>query len=300
MTPPIQRVLVYGATGEQARPVARRLLALGRQVRVLTRDPAKAADLAALGAEVATGDFADPASLAAASRDMDGVFLLVPFFDPNPDHGRHAIEAARAAGVRLVVWNPTGAIPPARTGNPGLDIRLDIRDALAASGIPYVVVTPTAYMENFLGPWTRPELAASDTFAYPLPPTARIQWISHDETAAYVAAAFDRPDLASREVEVAGPESLTGQDIAERLTRALGRPIRFRSMPPAEFGAILDGAFGPGAGAGATAFYEAAFENPDMMSTRVDQAAALAVLPVEPLGLERWAEARAAAFSGVR
>lgn len=51
-----KRVLVYGATGVQGRPVVERLLAAGHHVRVLTRDRSKAADLERLGAEIAVGD----------------------------------------------------------------------------------------------------------------------------------------------------------------------------------------------------------------------------------------------------
>jgi len=296
----IQSVLVYGATGDQARPVVRRLLESGRTVRALTRNPAKAADLKAWGADVVLGDFEDPASLEAASRGMDGVFLLVPFFDPRLAHAEHAIAAARAANIRLIVWNPTGSIPPAATGNPALDVRMEIRDALRSSGLPVVTVTPTAYLENFLGPWTQPELARSDTFAYPLPPTARVQFVSQEDVAAYSVAAFDRPELAGQEIEIAGPERLAGDEIADRLSRGLGRAVTFRSMPPAEFGAHLDRLFGPGAGAGATAFYEAAFENPQLISTQVDHGLALARLPIAPLTLEAWSRERAAILDAGR
>ena len=292
----IRSVLVYGATGAQARPVARRLLEDGRTVRVLTRNPAKAGDLRELGAEVVAGDFNDPESLRAASAGMDGVFLLVPFLDPQADYGRAAIDAAGAAGVRLVVWNPTGTVLPERTGNPGLDVRLDILDHLQASGLPHIVIQPTAYMENLLGPWTAPEIASQDVFAYPTPIEVVMQWVTHEDVAAFVVESFRRPHLANLLVQVAGPERLNGADIAERFSRALGRPITFRPMPPREFGAHFDTLIGPGAGDNVAAAYEAVYENPALLSTDVDLEHALAALPITPTTLEAWIRRNAAAY----
>nr|WP_258544551.1 NmrA family NAD(P)-binding protein [Micromonospora provocatoris] len=61
-------VLVTGATGRQGGATVRALLAAGVPVRALVRDPAatKAAAVAALGAELVTGDLRDPASLVPA------------------------------------------------------------------------------------------------------------------------------------------------------------------------------------------------------------------------------------------
>ncbi len=292
----IRSVLVYGATGAQAHPVARRLLEAGRTVRVLTRDPAKADDLRALGAEVVAGDFTDPDSLHAASVGMDGVFLLVPFMDPQAEYGRAAIDAAKGAGVRLLVWNPTGTVLPQRTGNPGLDVRLDILEYLRTSGLPHIVIQPTAYMENFLGPWTAPEVGHSDTFAYPTPIEVVMQWVTHEDVAAFAVEAFRRPELADLVLQVAGPEALNGQDVAERFSRALGRPIEFRPMPPKEFGAHFDTLMGPGAGDDVTAAYENVYDNPTLLNTDVDLAHALSLLPITPTPLQEWITRNAAAF----
>ena len=50
-------------------------------------------------------------------------FLLVPFLDPKTEYEINAIDAAVRAGVKRIVWNASGAIPPVETGNPGIDMR---------------------------------------------------------------------------------------------------------------------------------------------------------------------------------
>lgn len=292
------KLLVYGATGSQGRPVAEKLLAAGHEVRLLTRDPAKVQGLQ--GAEVVRGDMADPDSLAAATEDREGVFLHIPFFTPSPlgglTYAQNALSAAVAAGVRLLVWNASGEIPPARSGNPAFDVRLDILEAIQASGLPYVVLQPTAYMENFLGPWTREELAQADTFAYPTPNTVTMQWLATEDVGTFATYAFAHPELAPLNLKIAGPERLNGEAVAARFSEALGRPIAFRAMPAEEFGEKLEAVF-PGMGQGAAQGYAQAYEHPERFSSNVDVDAAIELMPVALTPLVEWVRARREAFS---
>jgi uncharacterized protein YbjT (DUF2867 family) len=282
----VKKILVIGATGPQGRPVAEQLLDAGFAVRALVRDPGKAGDLAARGAEIATGDLDDPESLARAIAGQDGIFLLLSFFTGTARQGEAVVAAAQAAGVRQIVWNATGQILPFDTGNPAVDLRRPVLEALDASGIAYTALQPTVYMENLLIPALRAELAASGTLPYPMPESVRCQWISHQDAAGYAVAAFRRGPVDRRAIEISGPERLTGPEIAERLTRALGRAVRFRPMPPKEFARVVD--FG-GNEAAVEQFYDQVFAQPELMSTNVDHDATLAILPITPLSFEAWA-----------
>ena len=296
-----QKVLVYGATGSQAKPVAKKLLDAGHTVRVVTRDPGKAEDVQRAGAEVVQSDMGDLETLKRASEGMDAVFLLVPFFTQNPTdgvtYGKNAVDAAVAAGVKLLVWNTSGEIPPQRSGNPGFDVRLDVLEHLEASGLPHVVLQPTAYMENFLGPWTRAEVAEEDTFAYPTPDTVQMQWVATDDVASFAVYALGHPELANLNIKVCGPEELNGTEVAKRFSQGLERDITFRAMPAQEFGEKIDAVF-PGMGESAAQGYAMAYEHPEMFSSNVDLDAALEKMPVELTSLETWARQHAEAFRG--
>lgn len=293
----MQNILVYGATGVQGRPAARQLIEAGHYVRILARKPEAAAEFAALGAEVVAGDLSDPQSLARASAGMDGVFLLVPFVNPQPDHGINAIRAAREAGVKRIVWNTSGTIVPVETGNPGVDMRRPILAELEASGLDYAALQPTVYMENLLAPWTAPEVAGQSCLAYPIPNAVRLQWISNEDAAAFSVAAFTQLPAGKHAIEICGPETLTGEDMADRFSRGLGRHITFRPMKPSDFGAIVDQVLG-GGGASVAAFYDAIYANPDLLSTRIDYAALSARLKITPTPMEAFARRHAAAFGG--
>ena len=75
-------ILLAGGTGRLGSVLAARLTGRGLAVRVLTRDPARAAHLAAQGAEVATGDVRDCASLAPAVRGADVVVSAIQAPEP--------------------------------------------------------------------------------------------------------------------------------------------------------------------------------------------------------------------------
>jgi uncharacterized protein YbjT (DUF2867 family) len=177
-----------------------------------------------------------------------------------------------------------------------VDIRLTIRDMLEASGLDWVALQPTLYMENLLGPWTAPEVASADRLAYPIPDTLGLQWISHEDAAAFSVAAFALPGHPREAVMICGPETLTGPQMAQSFTRALGRTITFRPMPPREFGRIMDQAMG-GGGDAVAALYEAVATNPDLMATRIDHAALLSHLPIRPVSMEDFARYYAMAFT---
>lgn len=286
-----KRVLVYGATGSQGSPVARRLLEEGARVRVLTRSPENAAPLRKAGAEVFEGDMNDREILQEASEGVEAVSLLIPAFVESPEdgirYGENAIDAARDAGVEILVWNTGGIIPPEKTGNPGFDLRLDVLKHLQESGMPHVVLQPTTYMENLLGPWTAPEVAERNTFAYPTPNEVGMQWVATEDVAAFAVEAIRNPGVANANFEVCGPERLHGEDVAERFGAALGRNISFRPMPPEEFGDIMDQVF-PGMGEAVTQGYEMAYANPETFSTNIDVEQVLEKLPVPLTGLQEW------------
>ncbi|OAL17051.1 hydroxylase [Streptomyces noursei] len=210
--------LVTGATGTVGRQVVAELLRLGRPVRALTRDPAKA-DLPG-GVEVVRGDLTDPESLTAALDGVSGLHLITfggEYFAPL-ETGPRIVELAREAGVRRVtVLNGGGPTP--------------LEDAVRASDLPWTVVTPVEFMANALewadGIRTRDEVCE--------PFTGRLSAMVHEgDIGAVAAVALTEDGHAGQEYLVTGPELLTVRDKADAIAAARGRAVRLVELSEAE------------------------------------------------------------------
>lgn len=282
----MKNILVIGATGPQGRPVAEQLVAAGFKVRALVRNPAKAEDLAAKGVEIVKGDLGDAASVSAAVRGQDGVFMLISFFTGTHEQANTVIDAAVEHRVQKIVWTVAAPIQPEAIGNEMVDKWYHTLVSLQQSGIPYTVLQPTVYMENFLIPAIAQEVAEKNVLAYPMPEIVRAQWISHLDNAAYVVAAFGSENRENLQLTICGPEKLAGADIAERFSKALGREITFRPMPPEEFAKAIS--FG-GNEQSIVDHYQMVFNHPEIMTTDIDHQKALDLLAIEPVSIEDWA-----------
>ena len=226
-------VLVCGGTGQQGGAVARHLLAAGRPVRVLTRDPAKAVSLEALGAQVAAGDLLDRASVDAALRGVRQVFLVTTRkgagLEAEVRQGMTMADVARAAGVEHMVYTSVGCADR-RTGVPHFDTKYEVEQHILALGLPHTFLRPVFFMENFACPWFLPALRRGK-LVLPLPPGRPIQMVAVDDIGRFAAAAFHEPErFVGRAVGLAGDE-LSFAEAMRRLSGLTGRQVVYEHLP---------------------------------------------------------------------
>lgn len=281
--------VVFGSTGAQGGPVAHALLDHEVHVRAVTRDTARARVLVERGAEPVAADLRDPDSVAAAAKGADLAFLHRPMSLGGPDADaveKAAIAALKRAGVGHLVYNTGMAVPDAPVGHPMLDARVAAIQRLLDDDA--TVLVPTGYMENFSAAWSAPLVAAGE-LVYPRPADDRVAWLTNDDVGAATAAALDRGASAQGTLlRLAGPEALTFPEVADRLGRALGRDVRFRSISGAEYGEVVGRVLGPQAGAMIGAAYDAMPTGPNPLMTP-DTTRAREVLGIDFTPLEVWA-----------
>lgn len=225
---------VAGATGKQGGALARQLLAHGHRVRAFTRKPGGEAArlLQRLGAELVPGGFDEAAPLERAMRGCDGAFGMTAFAEAGVEaevrRGRALIDAARWSGVpHLVLSSIAGAEKP--TGVAHMDSKFLIERHLAHAGVPYTILAPVFFMENWLA--LLPAAAAQGELRYPLPASRTLQMVAVDDVARFARMALERPtELENRRVEIAG-EMLTMAQIAGVLGAVVERPLRYRAVP---------------------------------------------------------------------
>lgn len=295
------QVLVYGATGTQARPLVEVLLRRGHQPRMLTRDPAKCGDLLAAGARAVKGDLDDYESLVAASRGVDAVAFMIPAFLQEPgralQYAEAAMRAAAAGGARHVVWNTSGRFPDPGEKRASAAYMLALWEVLKAAALPLTVLAPTTYMENLLGPWTVQSIRRHDRVSYPVLADRPMGWIAAQDVGKLMAAALERPQLAGRVFRVSGVEAITGPQLAQIFSGALGRPLTYYAMSPTEMKAALEAAFGPGAGDDVAEEYALDQADPSPPKKHYDMLPVLQELPVTMTPISTWVAEKAALFT---
>jgi uncharacterized protein YbjT (DUF2867 family) len=229
-------VAVCGATGRQGGAVARRLLESGWAVRALTRKPQgrPAQVLAALGAEVVRADMDDTSSVRRAFDGVDGVYSvqngMVSGFDAEVAQGRNVAEAAKAAGVKHLVYGSAG-LGRAGTGVPSWEAKLRVEEHVRALGLPFTILRPMAFMELMTDPSFYPAVGTWSVWPRLTGEQRPIIWIAVEDVGSIAAIVFaDRDRWLGRELALAADvRSLA--ECRDLYREAVGRAPRAFPMP---------------------------------------------------------------------
>jgi NAD(P)H dehydrogenase (quinone) len=228
---------ITGITGNVGGQVALNLLAANQPVRAVMRDVRKGELWAQRGCELAGADINDVASLTAAFRGAEGVFVLVPpNFDPSPDFPearaiagtlRSALTAARPG--RIVYLSTIGA-QASQTNL--LTQHTIIEQALRNLPTPIVFLRPAWFMENFA--WDVAAAMSSGVVSSFLQPLDKMYpMVATADIARTAAELLQEKWSGHRIVELEGPHRVTPNEVAAAFTNLLGHPVRMEEVPRA-------------------------------------------------------------------
>jgi uncharacterized protein YbjT (DUF2867 family) len=231
-------ILIAGGTGRLGTALTARLAGQRLPVRILTRDPARAAHLTGQGAETATGDVRDPASLARAARGTDVVVSAVHGF-AGPGRGSPAtidhdgninlINAARDAGAAVVLISVAGAAAdsPMELSR----MKYAAEQHLQASGASWTVVRATAFLELWIEILTKTAARSGRPVVFGRGNNP-VNFVSVTDVAALAEHAITDPAARGRILEIGGPATLTFNQLAAAVQAAAGRTSPPRHVPP--------------------------------------------------------------------
>jgi uncharacterized protein YbjT (DUF2867 family) len=252
-------ITVFGATGAQGGGLVRAIATDPNSefaVRAVTREPDsdKAKALAALGAEVVYGDLVNPESVHKALEGAYGAFFVTFYwthFSPEQEKAEAALfaKAAKQAGIKHAVWSTledTRELVPLDDDRmptlmekykvPHFDAKGESNKYFMDAGVPTTFLHASFYWDNFIYFGAGPKRGEDGKLALTLPiGDAKMAGIAAEDIGKCVYGIFKKGnEYTGKNVGVAG-EHLSGNQMAEGLSKALGEPVVYNKIPAAVY-----------------------------------------------------------------
>ncbi len=231
-------ILITGATGRTGSEVVKELQAKGAQIRAMDRNPDRVATIQGQGIGAVLGDFEKPETIETALQGVEKAFLVSIEGDRMAEQHRNFVAAAKRAGVRhlvrlsILVSDPNS---PLTLGKWHGEADQNVID----SGIPYTILRPAAFMQNFL--MQAAMVSSNGAVAAPLG-DGKIGYIDLRDIASVATTVLTSSGHEGKTYPITGPESLSMDEVAGKLSAALGKEIKYLNIPPAEAKAAMTGA----------------------------------------------------------
>jgi uncharacterized protein YbjT (DUF2867 family) len=200
----------------------------GHKVRAAVRDTAKAGSLAGLGAEVIAADLDRPESLPPALAGTEKALLSTAADARQVEQHGAFIRAARTAGLKhMVRISAVGA----DTDSPMQICRMHAtseRD-MEQSGIAWSHLRPQSFMQNF---FAFVATVAGQGKIYACAGRGKISFVDLRDIAALAVAALTQPGHEGKIYDVTGPEALSYEQAADKLSAITKKKIEYVDIPP--------------------------------------------------------------------
>ena len=216
-------ILVTGACGKTGKAVVGELMRRGAEVRAWVHRPNLTR-----ASETIVGDMANAALWHTALVDCQKVYHICPNMSEDEAlFGRNLLSAAKAQNIEHLVYH--SVIHPQTEEMPHHWAKLRVEEAILASGIPFTIVQPTAYMQNLLAFW--PSIHEDGVYRVPYSAESPISLVDLNDVAEVVTTVLLEDGHRGAIYELAGTHPLTQLDVCA----ALGENMAFEQIALADW-----------------------------------------------------------------
>src|SRR5260370_240144 len=219
-------ILITGASGTVGKAVLAKVARRGEKHREMYRSKEEAAKAPA-GTEAIVADFSDKASLVAALRGVESVYLVCSPIPGLVQLEGNAIEASEAVGVRRIVLN--SALGAGDYGKSFPSWHRKVEDKLKATKMAHCIIRPNSFLQNALT-YYAPGIRAQGAF-YGAMRNARTSYLDVRDIATVAAKALRGGEHEGKTYELNGPEALTCANVAEKISKHAGIAARYVDIP---------------------------------------------------------------------
>ncbi|HEX9162915.1 MAG TPA: SDR family oxidoreductase [Thermoanaerobaculia bacterium] len=219
-------ILVTGAGGTVGSELVRQLQAAGVPFRAAYNHAEKAKAAKTKGIDAVVIDFNRPETLRDALRGIDKMFLLLGGAPDQTQLELNAVNAAKAAGVKhivkLSVWGAEGEqFSFAKIHRP-------VEKAIEQSGMAWTFLRPNGFMQNMAN-YNAGSIKSQGAF-YGSIGDAKISHVHVKDIAAVALKALTEAGHERKAYTLSGPEALSYSEVAEKLSKAAGREVKYVNL----------------------------------------------------------------------
>jgi len=220
-------ILITGASGNVGREVVKQALAVGLQIRATFQSPAVAAKAPA-GLEGVIMDYAKPETIRPALHGVEKILLVGPPVRDLPALEANFVKEVRRAGRKHIVKISAlgGRESMFSSGH------RDSEENIEASGLPYTFLRPNGFMQNLVN-YNAGTIRSQNAF-YGCQGNGAVSIVDIRDIAAVAVIVLAATGHEGKSYALTGGESLTNDQVAEKISRVAGRKISYVDLPPAD------------------------------------------------------------------
>jgi len=220
-------ILITGASGNVGREVVKQAVAVGLQIRATFQSPAVAAKAPA-GLEGVIMDYAKPETIRPALHGVEKILLVGPPVRDLPALEANFVKEVRRAGRKHIVKISAlgGRESMFSSGH------RDSEENIEASGLPYTFLRPNGFMQNLVN-YNAGTIRSQNAF-YGCQGNGAVSIVDIGDIAAVAVIVLAATGHEGKSYALTGGESLTTDQVAEKISRVAGRKISYVDLPPAD------------------------------------------------------------------
>lgn len=221
-------ILIIGAGGNIGFPIVKSLSKQNARIRAFVHSEKSIESLKALGVtEFFIGDLRKKDDLYNAFKDCHSVFhVMPPFSEDEFEIGCQAIELACKAGIEHFIFN--SVFHPQMREMSHHAKKLSVEEELIKSGLAFNIIQPAMLMQNILRIWDK--ILANGIFPALSAPNKKFALVDTEDLGEAIANIFVDKSLRNATFELAGPDTLTYEEMSVIIGEELNKPIQIAQL----------------------------------------------------------------------
>ena len=219
-------ILITGASGSVGKVVLQETIPRQSKVRAMYRSKEEAAKAPA-GCAAILADYTDKQSLRRALEGVTSVYVVCSPIPQLVELESNMVEACKEAGVKHVVLN--SAMGAGDCGKSFPSWHRKVEDKLKSTGLSFTILRPNGFLQNIVA-FNAPTIRTEGAF-YAAMGDAKVSYLDIADIAVAAVKALGGGAHAGKTYELNGPEAISNQELAKRISKVAGRTVNFLDVP---------------------------------------------------------------------